>query len=121
MRIMASGNARVLTKPTEADLWARLADTAWDDMVNWECLVWYLYQHGPNTTGVLGHVYGIGENVRGIRREADRALAKYGLYIKSHKTEGLPNATYRLASLALRKALQRTEAVLAEAQRELGL
>ncbi len=103
-------------RATEGDLWARLWRTDWPMMRNWERLVWTLYQRGPMTTGALGHVYGIGENVRGIRREADRALAKYGLYIKSERTEGLPNATYRLARLALREPLKRTEAVVARAQ-----
>jgi hypothetical protein len=69
-------------------------------MPKWKVLVEYLREHGPTTTGALGHVYGIGENIRGIRREANRNLAGRG-YIRSDETFGphgerLPWATYRL-------------------------
>lgn len=45
-------------------------DLTWAEMPKWQRLCSYLELHGPTTTGVLGHQKGIGENVRGIRREA---------------------------------------------------
>jgi len=107
--------------PTEADLWARLAATDWAAMKHWERMVWVLHLHGPTTSGALGHVRGIGQNVRGIRAEADRGLAPHGLYVERERIEGVPWKRYRLASLAMRKALERTDAVVAEEQGRLDI
>ena len=92
----------------------------WADMTHWERLVCVLERDGPHTTGALGHIRGIGENVRGIKIEANRNLARYGLFVKSEKTttldaEGkpIPNATYRLVDLRLEAGLKRTERVVA--------
>jgi hypothetical protein len=69
-------------------------------MPKWKVLVEYLREHGRTTTGALGHIYGIGENIRGIRREANRNLGTSGRIV-SEVTRGkfgerLPWATYRL-------------------------
>ena len=97
MRACISGNA---TRSAPLPGWQT---KDWDDMWNWERLVCALERGGPQTTGKLGHMYGIGENVRGIKVEANRHLARYGLSIKSEKTRELDlhggriwNATYRL-------------------------
>jgi hypothetical protein len=71
----------------------------------WRFLVRVLETCGPLTTGQLGHVYGIGQNVRGIKREADvglssdRVIISYETWVKNPDT-GLPMyvswATYEL-------------------------
>jgi len=97
--------------------WVPWRGRAWADMSHWERLVAVLESQGPKTTGELGHIRGIGENVRGIRREADRNLRQYGLRIKGEPTTKLAadgrkinNATYRLVNAALAPHLARTEA-----------
>ena len=63
---------------------------------------------------MLGHIVGIGQNVRGIRREADRNLAGTGWQIQSKPTIGedgkrLPWATYELVHAVLQRRLEATE------------
>jgi len=76
-------------------------------------------RNGPKTTGQLGFVRGIGENVRGIRIEANRHLPKIDLWIKSESTDltdadgkVISNATYRLIDLRLQPHLERTQRTL---------
>ena len=74
-------------------------------MALWERLVVTLHRDGPTTTGMLGHIVGIGQNVRGIRREADRNLAGTGWQIQSKPTyvdgKRMPWATYELVHAVL--------------------
>jgi len=61
----------------------------------WRFLVRVLEICGPLTTGQLGHVYGIGQNVRGIKREADaglpseRVIVSYRTWVENPQN-GLP-------------------------------
>ena len=117
----SSGNATRATPPPPPG-W-RTKTKTWEEMSHWERLVHVLERDGPQTTGALGHIKGIGENVRGIRIEANRGLARYGMFVESEKTEALdadgkqiPNATYRLVNLRLKPHLERTERVLAGMQ-----
>ncbi len=93
----------------------------------WACLVDAL-RSGPKTTGELGYVRGIGENVRGIRREADRNLRRIDFSIESEETERrdaggepIPNATYRLVDLELQRHLDRTAEEVRRRKEQLGL
>ena len=83
---------------------------------------------GPKTTGELGYVRGIGENVRGIRREADRNLRQIDFSIESEETEQsdasgdpISNATYRLVDQQLQPHLDRTAADVQRRKEQLGL
>jgi len=83
---------------------------------------------GPKTTGELGYIRGIGENVRGIRREADRNLTRIGFHIEGEETEQrdaagepIPNATYRLVDDRLQPHLDRTAADVRRRKEQLGL
>ena len=123
MRPCTSGNATRSAPPILS--WRT---KAWEGMAHWERLVSVLERDGPQTTGQLGHIKGIGENVRGIKIEANRNLARYGMFVKSEETKTLdaegkriPNATYRLVNHALQPHLDRTAAVVAEAQGRLGI
>ena len=93
----------------------------------WACLVDEL-RSGPKTTGELGYVRGIGENVRGIRREADRNLRRIDFSIESAETEQrdaagepIPNATYRLVDQQLQRHLDRTAEEVRRRKEQLGL
>lgn len=60
-----------------------------DRVPRWQFLVRVLQENGPQTTGALGHIYGIGENIRGIRREANASLLREGssLRVVSRRTK----------------------------------
>jgi len=99
----------------------------WAGMARWERLCSVLDERGPMTTGALGMVKGIGENVRGIRREADRNLARYGMKIIAEETheltadgEKINNATYRLVNLRVADRVAETSN-LVEELRQKGL
>lgn len=88
---------------------------AWADMPKWQRLCAVLESEGPKTTGELGHIKGIGENIRGIRREANVHLRTMNMEIISETTwkrdaqgEPIANATYRLVDSLLAKHLKRT-------------
>ena len=91
----------------------RLLAKSWHEMARWERMVFVLYHRGPHTTGALGHIYGIGQNVRGIRREACHALQGSGWTVESRKLAGESYHTYRLVNVALRPHLARTKRVVA--------
>ncbi len=96
-----------------------------DDESRWQFLVRVLRECGPMTTGQLGHLYGLGENIRGIRREAQANLRRDGWDVKSEPTfdedgNRLPWATYQLVNLELQPHLQRTEEQIAEKRAALG-
>jgi len=117
----SSGNATRATPPPPPG-W-RTKTKTWEEMTRWERLVHVLERDGPQTTGALGHIKGIGENVRGIRIEANRGLRPYGMSVESEPTTDLdadrkkiPNATYRLVNPELERGLKRTERVLAGMQ-----
>ena len=57
---------------------------SWQGMANWERLCFVLETRGPQTTGALGAITGIGQNVRGIMREANARLE--GMTIVSYET-----------------------------------
>jgi hypothetical protein len=92
----------------------------------WERLCFVLETAGPQTTGALGHVEGIGQNVRGIKREAERNLAD-GLVILSYETweedpkMGLPRlrewATYELVSRERAEAVRLMHQSIGETNR----
>lgn len=94
----------------------------------WQRLVDVLRANGPMTTGALGHVYGIGQNVRGIRIEANAGLARLGRpeRIDSKPTYEIVDgrrvrrawATYRLVNVELVPHLERTDRVIAERRRK---
>ena len=96
-----------------------------EDEARWRFLVRVLETCGAMTTGQLGHLYGLGENIRGIRREAQANLRREGRDILSETTideqgNRLPWATYRLVNLELQPHLRRTEAELAAKRVALG-
>ena len=88
----------------------------------WQFLVRVLREQGPMTTGQLGHIYGIGENVRGVCREAITHLKAQGLTILSEPTyEEVDGrrvrrawATYRLVPIRMVEPLRRTARILEE-------
>ncbi len=85
----------------------------------WRFLVRVLETCGPMTTGQLGHIYGIGQNVRGIRREANAHLRAEGKQIVSEPTydadgKRLPWATYRIVHTEMVKHLERSQAEIAQ-------
>ena len=93
----------------------------------WAYLVSVL-QGCPLTTGALGHLRGIGENVRGIRISANLHLQTIGYEIRSEPTtwrdtqgNRIPNATYRLVDTHLERHLQRTERTIAQRRQQMKL
>ena len=90
----------------------RLLAKTWDGMSRWERMVFVLYHRGPMTSGGLGHIYGIGENVRGIRIEANHGLRGTGWHVDSRKAPDAPYHTYELVNVALQRHVARTNRAL---------
>jgi len=90
----------------------RLLAKTWDGMSRWERMVFVLYHRGPMTSGALGHIYGIGENVRGIRIEANHGLRGTGWHVDSRKAPDAPYHTYELVNVAPQRHVARTNRVL---------